>query len=44
VDEARQGPFAQNGPDEQDGKDWRPQPGWARPVLPPQALTVPARY
>jgi hypothetical protein len=45
--QARQGPFAQDGqdgPDEQDGKDWRPDPAWPRPVLPPQALTVPARY
>jgi protein associated with RNAse G/E len=35
---ARRGPFAQN------STDWRPDPGWAPPVLPPQALTVPARY
>ena len=35
---ARSGPFAHN------STDWRPDPGWARPVLPPQALTVPVRY
>ncbi len=35
---ARRGPFAQGWP------DWRPDPGWPVPVLPPQALTVPAQF
>lgn len=48
--QARQGPFAldgqgaQDAQNGQDGNDWRPDPGWALPALPPQALTVPARY
>ena len=36
--QARQGLFAQGWP------DWRPDPDWPVPVLPPQALTVPARF
>jgi len=33
---ARQGPFMQHHP------DWQPDPGWRLPVLPPDALDVPA--
>jgi hypothetical protein len=36
--QARQGPFAS------EWTDWRPDPGWPLPALPPDALIVPARF
>jgi Protein of unknown function (DUF402) len=48
VDEARQAVLAliqaRRGPFGRDWPDWRPDPGWPLPALPPHALTEPGRY